>query len=154
MVPYLTGNERQLFNFMREYKTATKRQLKELVNVTDRLLEKAVNSTMVRCENDVYYLGTKPDSRMIMALEVLVYFKKKVKWHVRGNYPYCISFYMNNKVFDVVVIMEGEEAMMSALINRTIAERVIAVVEKADSIRNLGINKPIRCCTVNPIKFF
>jgi len=154
MAPYLSGKERQLINFMREYKTATRQQLKELVNATDRLLEKAVNSTMIRQDGEIYYLGSKPDYRMIKALEVLVHFRKRVSWHMRGDFPYQISFYMNDKVFDVAVIEEGEEAMMSAAINRTIAERVIAVIAKETSIDKININKPVRFCTINPIRFY
>ena len=153
MAPYLSGKERQLINFMREYKTATRQQLKELVNATDRLLEKAVNSTMIRQDGEIYYLGSKPDYRMIKALEVLVHFRKRVSWHMRGDFPYQISFYMNDKVFDVAVIEEGEEAMMSAAINRTYAERVIAVVQNIESIKQIRIDKPIRFCTVNPLCF-
>jgi len=153
MAPYLSGKERQLINFMREYKTATRQQLKELVNATDRLLEKAVNSTMIRQDGEIYYLGTKPDYKMIKALEVLVHFKKKANWHMHGDFPFQISFYMNEKVFDVAVIEEGEEAMMSAAINRTMAERVIAVIDKEDSISKLKINKPVRYCKLNPLTF-
>jgi len=153
MSPYLSGKERQLINFMREYKTATRQQLRELVNATDRLLEKAVSSTMIRQDGEIYYLGSKPDYRMIKALEVLVHFRKRVSWHMRGDFPYQISFYMNDKVFDVAVIEEGEEAMMSAAINRTIAERVIAVIDREDSISKLRISKPVRYCTLNPITF-
>jgi hypothetical protein len=139
---------------MREYRTATRQQLRELVNATDRLLEKAVSSTMIRQDGEVYYLGTKPDSKMIKALEVLVHFKKKVNWHMHGDFPFQISFYMNDKVFDVAVIEEGEEAMMSAAINRTYAERVIAVIDREENISRIKINKPVRYCTVNPIRFF
>lgn len=72
---------------------------------------------------------------------------------MHGDFPFQISFYMNDKVFDVAVIEEGEEAMMSAAINRTYAERVIAVVQNIESIKQIRIDKPIRFCTVNPLCF-
>jgi hypothetical protein len=153
MPQILSGKERQLINFMREYKTATRQQLGELVGATDRLLEKAVNSTMMQREGEIYYLGQKPDHKMIMALEVLVHFRKKIKWHMHGEFPYHITFYMNDKVFDVAVIEEGEEAMMSAAINRTTVERVIAVIEDLESIKQIKIDKTLRFCTVNPLRF-
>lgn len=138
---------------MREYKTATRKQLGELVGATDRLLEKAMNSTMMQRDGEIYYLAQKPDPKMIKALEVLVYFRKKVKWHMRSEFPYHITFYMNDKVFDIAVIEEGEETMMSAAINRTRAERIIAVVENAENIKQTKIDKTLRFCTVNPLRF-
>lgn len=153
MARILTGKERLLINFMREYKSATKEQLKEFVGASDKLLEKALKTTMIRRDGAVYYLGAKPDEKVIKALDVLMHFKKQAKWHIRSNFPFQVSFYMNNKVFDVVTIDEGEEAMISAAVNRTAAERVIAIIPDEESKDKVKINKPIRFCIVNPLRF-
>ena len=77
MARILTGKERLLINFMREYKSATKEQLKEFVGASDKLLEKALKTTMIRRDGAVYYLGTKPDEKVIKALDVLMHFKNR-----------------------------------------------------------------------------
>jgi hypothetical protein len=62
---------------------------------------------------------------------------------------------MHDKTFDVTVIKSGEEAMMSAAINRVqYIERIIAVVEDINSIKQLDINVPVRYCTINPVTFY
>jgi hypothetical protein len=152
---YLSAKEKETLAFLREYKTATAAQLKEFVHCSDRLLNKLTRHSMVKTDDDVYYLGHRPELAMISALEVLRYFIKDVDWHLRGTYPIYITFYMNGKTFDVTVVKPGEEGLISAAVNHIPQiERLIAVVEDTSSIPRITINVPVRYCTVNPVTFY
>jgi hypothetical protein len=154
VVTYLSGREKRILKIIREYKTMSKKQIKKLVGASDELLDKMVKNTMIQNTGDIYFIGERADINTIMALEVLIYFKKDVTWHLKANFPFCITFYMNNKVFDVAVIRSGEEMLISTAINRIQADRVIVVVEDISSIKKINIDKPVRFCTIEPIVFY
>ena len=75
------------------------------------------------------------------AFEVLVYFmqnfKDKVTYHIPEEYPFNLLFVLNGKLYDVAVIDPGQEELQCQLINRSHAERILAVVEDLDQARKI-----------------
>jgi hypothetical protein len=155
MVYVQSDREKRIISFIQEYRTVTARQIKDFTGASDKLLGRITHTHRIQKDGDVYYVGHHPDMNMIKAMAVLIHFKKDIEWHLRADFPFYITFYMHNKTFDVTVIKSGEEAMMSAAINRVQhIERIIAVVEDINSIKQLDINIPVRYCTINPARFY
>lgn len=150
-----SSREKRIVSFIQEYRTVTGQQIKDFIGASDKLLDRILHTHRIQKDGDIYYIGRQPDMNMIKAIPVLIHFKKDIEWHLRSDFPFYITFYMHNKAFDVTVIKSGEEAMMSAAINRVRhIERIIAVVEDINSINRLNIDTPVRYCTVDPVTFY
>jgi hypothetical protein len=155
MVYVQSNREKRVISFIQEYRTATAQQIKDFTGASDKLLDRITHTHRIQKDGDMYYVGHQPDINIIKAIPVLIHFKKDIEWHLRADFPFYITFYMHDKTFDVTVIKSGEEAMMSAAINRVqYIERIIAVVEDINSIKQLDINVPVRYCTINPVTFY
>ena len=87
--------------------------------------------------------GIHPDANILKAFEVLLLFKAELQNHWPATYPFAIYFMKKNKPYDVVVIPAGSESALSAIITRSYAERVIAVIESKEQIDLIEIEKPV-----------
>lgn len=87
--------------------------------------------------------GVHSDANTIKAFEVLIHFKDELQDHWPATYPFTIYFMKKNKPYDVVVIPPGSELVLSAVITRSYAERVIAVIESMEQIDRIEIEKPV-----------
>jgi hypothetical protein len=155
MVYIQTSREKRIISFIQEYRTVTAQQIKDFIGASDKLLAMIPQRHRIHKDDGIYYVGRQPDAAMIKAVPVLIHFKKSVEWHLRSDFPFYITFYMNGKTYDVTVIKSGEESMMASAINRVYRiERVIAVVEDINSIPKLDLTVPARYCTVDPVTFY
>ena len=75
------------------------------MGASDKLLGK--RSTMIRRDGAVLYLGTKPDESDKNWTSNA--FQKTGQMAYTQQFSFQVSFYMNNKVFDVVTIDEGKK---------------------------------------------
>jgi hypothetical protein len=155
MVYIQSSREKRIVSFIQEYRTVTVDQIRAFIGGSDKLLGMIPQRHRIHKDDGIYYVGRQPDTAMIKAIPVLIHFKKAVEWHLKSDFPFYITFYMNGKTYDVTVIKSGEESMMSAAINHIHSiERVIAVVEDINSIPKLDITVPARFCTVDPVTFY
>lgn len=85
------------------------------------------------------------------AFDIIVYFKDQIDGIYTGDYPFIILFTMNHNIFDVVVFEKNspDETLLCNLINRSMSERLIAIVEDEEHIESLSITKNVRYAIVN-----
>lgn len=87
--------------------------------------------------------GVQSDPSAIKAFEVLLYYRDEIDTHWPATYPFTIFFMKGGKHYDVAVIPPGNETILSAVINRSYAERVIAVIDSKEQINEIEIEKPV-----------
>lgn len=138
---FLSNKEKHILQFINEYGCATKEQVKHFTNASDRNLENLIKGQFIRKDkkSEIYLARTmrEPDEKMIIALEILSFFKDDMEWHSRADFPFKISFFMHEKVFDITVVLPGEELLMSAALNRSGAERILVGLKNKNTILHL-----------------
>lgn len=148
--------EKLALRFINEYGCATKEQIKLFSKASDKHIENLVKGHYIRKDkkSDVYLVKSlqEIDEKMLLALEILSYFKDKAEWHSKTDFPYKISFFMCGQIFDIAVVMPGEEVLMTAAINRSSAEKVIVGIKTKDTV--LRIEKPARYYIFEEKMFF
>ncbi|NJD02369.1 MAG: hypothetical protein FIA99_07205 [Ruminiclostridium sp.] len=87
--------------------------------------------------------GVPADPSVIKAFEVLLYYRDEIETHWPATYPFTIYFMRGGKHYDVAVIPPGSETIMCTVINRSYAERVIAVIDSEEQIDEIEIEKPV-----------
>lgn len=124
--------EKQILKFLNEYGQASIKQLRKLFHATDRNLQNLIENDFARKNEEVIMVRSVKgkDEKLLYAIDLLIFFLKKlsdVNWHTRATFPFYITFYRNNKVFDITVVYPGEETLMETAINRSQANRVIVI---------------------------
>lgn len=112
--------------------------------------------------DDIYVLKGKKelDKKMIKALDLYVYLindmKMQIKCCMLEDFPFKLALFKGNKVFDMAVIGEGEEAIYSGAVNRSFGERVIIILDNKKQVEKIKINKMVKYCTVKhgAVNFF
>lgn len=87
--------------------------------------------------------GFRGDTAVVKAFEVILYYRNEIQNHWPSQPPYEIYFMKGDRHYDIAVIKPGEEIVKSAQINRSTAERVIAVIDNKDQIEAMEIEKPV-----------
>ena len=85
------------------------------------------------------------------AFDIIVHFKDQLDGIYTGEYPFIILFTMNHKVFDIAVFEKNspDEAVLCNLINRSMSERLIAIVEDEEHVESLNITKSVRYAIID-----
>lgn len=98
---------------------------------------------ITRRDGFVALRGVSSDPSAIKAFDVLLYFRDEIETHWPATYPFTIYFMKAGKHYDVAVIPPGSETVICAVINRSCAERVIAVIDSEEQIDEIEIEKPV-----------
>lgn len=85
--------------------------------------------------------GVQTSTAIIKAFEVILYYKNDMQEHHPSGPLFTLFFKKGGRFYDVAVIEPGNEAFMSAAINPSSAERVIAVIDSKEQIPAIEIEK-------------
>ncbi|URZ05934.1 DUF5697 family protein [Clostridium felsineum] len=155
---YINSKQEKILGNINKFGCMTYDQIKKLNNLRD--LDKQLK-TLVRqrklkiLEDNIYVtIGIREVNRKILrAIDIYIYLinadkEKNIEWCTLNEFPFVMSFFRNGKVFDVAVIEEGEELIYSTAINRSVAERIIIVIENEKQIEKIKINEKVKYCTI------
>lgn len=154
---FLCHREKETLRLLNEYGQATRQQLKELCNASDKNIENLIKYRLAKEEDGIIMLRSvkSAEPKMILSLELLKYFLQNfddIEWHSRSYFPFFISIYRNDKVFDITAISPGEETLMGTALTRTQSSRILIVIK--EPIAPLQIDKPIRYFIPSEQKFY
>lgn len=114
--------------------------------------------------DDTYYISvssTNFDNDMIKCIDVMISFDmKKIKWYAAGEYPFKLSFSKEDidengdsfvKVYDVAILVQGEEAIFNKVLEKSPCERLIVIVDKKNvkKFREIITEKQVKYCTLD-----
>lgn len=151
---YLTNKQKQALSIIKEYGCAGKNQIKTLTKCTDKDINMLISQRYIEKHGDVLTVPAgKPDIRTLMSLEVLVHFSKDLKWHVKADFPYIITFHAGGKVYDVTAVTD-DEIILGPAIERVKTENTIVVVQNVDIIGRLNIKRDVLYCTIKPLRWY
>jgi len=146
--------EEHVLGFIKEFGMASLKQLICIAGATPKVINALLHKKYIKKQDALYYYRkTEKDEKLFKCLEVLKHFGQKTDWYRRVKFPFYIIMFMNEKVFHITYVQETSEALMSAAINASDAERVIVAVDNSEIIKKLHISKPVKYCTINPFKF-
>ncbi|NLZ53414.1 MAG: hypothetical protein GX892_09755 [Thermoanaerobacteraceae bacterium] len=153
----LCHREKQTLRLLSEYGQATRQQLKELCNASDKNIENLIKYRLAKEEDGIIMLRavSKKEQKMVLSLELLKYFLLNyddIQWHSRSYFPFFISLYRNDKVFDITAVSPGEETFMATALNRSQSSRILIVLEEPAA--PLRIDKPVRYFIPSEQKFY
>lgn len=155
-------NEKQkaMLDVVNQLGSIEKSQLFKLTSLKEnirhiQLLEKLAENRYVKVDgNLVYpYLSKMINKNMFKCLKVLIYIMdtyKDVKWYQKGNSPFDLVLYRNEKVYDVIYVQKNEEVLISVTVNNSSSERVLALLETVESREKMSINKKVMYCVLDP----
>ena len=142
----LTSEETEILKLLESYGCLKESQIQKYFKneKTDMRLGFLHNKGLItRKDGDAALRGLSCNVDSQRAFEVLLHFRDELQDHRPVSYPFILYFMKNNKPYDVAVISRGSEAVLSAVINRSFAERVVAVIESKEQISELEIEKPV-----------
>lgn len=100
------------------------------------------------------------DKDILKAIDVMLHFDN-LQWYRRTSYPFALSFSrIGNKgmlrMFDIVVLKPGEEAILSRTLEDVKVERLLVVLdpEIIDSYKEITSQGDIWYCFTNPVRTF
>lgn len=154
---FLANIEREILKFLNEYGQVTKNQLERLFNATDKNIENLIKNQLAVKDGAIIMLRTvkEKDERLLCCIDLLISLMQELKdieWHIRSGFPFYITFYRNNKAFDITVIHPGEEVLMETALSRSQSKRIIVIAPY--KIRALNIDKSIRYYNPEEKKFY
>lgn len=144
---FLANREKEALKFLNEYGQATKQQLKDICNASDKNIENLVKNRLAKEIDDIILIRSvqEKDQKLLMSLELLKYFLlnfEDITWHSRSSFPFYITLYRNDKVFDITAVLPGEEVFMTTALNRSQGSRILIVAPELT--KPLRLDKPIR----------
>ena len=142
----LTTEETDILKLLENYGCLKESQIHKYYNKdkTDLVLGFLYKKGLItRKDGAVALRGLSCNEDIQKAFEVLLHFRDELQDHWPVAYPFVLYFMKNNKPYDVAVVVPGNEAVLSAVINRSFAQRVIAVIENKEQISELEIEKPV-----------
>lgn len=104
---------------------------------------------------DTAILSESPDREaiegIIPACWVLLAFLDRVQYHTASDFPALISFFTDDDAFDIIVVQEGQENLISHALsyndNENASKRLI-VVDRPEQIPQIHISHVAGFCTV------
>lgn len=147
-VYYNYGSEDQvkLLSIIKKLGCITIKQLEIISEIsnTPQIIEQTLkgrNPCIKRQGSIVYFSTSKIDMNMIKALDVFscIYPNMPVSWYDRAEFPFFISFIQKNKLYDISYIAQGQEVIMSTLLNRCRSQRIIIVIDSKKEINKIKL---------------
>lgn len=154
---YINNKDKKLLDLINMFGCIKERQIEALVGKKyEKQISHLLSSKLINRHDDIYMTiyQDKIDYNMLKCIDLFIYFNEKIGWYSAEEYPFYIAVMLGDNVYDITTVSSGEESMIYPVINRSKAERVIMIVDDVESIKKLNIEKPVRYCTVNPVKFF
>lgn len=155
----MNNNQKEILNLISKFGCLTTTQIENITKIknVDKVMNPLVKQKNgdVKQEDDRYFLSSlkKPDAKLMKALEVYSYLSntnKPVEWCMPVEFPFTVSLFRNNKVFDIAVLDEGEEIVYCPAINRSNSERVLFILDDIKQIKNIRLDKPYKICFLKP----
>lgn len=145
---FLNNKQQEVIKIINKFGSIKKNQLEILSgrNDIDKILEPVFKQKKapIKIENNIFLsIFQNTNEKMLAAISVLSYIYKAgkdIEWYDTEDFPFILAFIRNEKVFDVAVINRGEELIYAAAINRSVAERIIIVLEDESQIQKIKIN--------------
>lgn len=90
------------------------------------------------------------DTGMIAAFWVLLDFIDRVEYHTSSDFPVKISFFSENKMYEIIYVAYGQELLVGHALSEKDDARRIIVVDDPKQIEQLNIPGVSGYCTVSP----
>lgn len=162
---YINLKQEKILDVVKKFGGIGYEHLKKLTNIKD--LDRQLKSLLKQNRIEVIYEGiyvlkgqNKIDEKMVKALDLYVYLINDMKLNVKAciveDFPFKLAFLKDNKVFDAAVISEGEEIIYSGAIDRSLADRIIIILDREEQVQKTKLNKMVKYCTVKQgaVNFF
>lgn len=82
--------------------------------------------------------------------DILIHFKDDIDGYYMGEFPFYLLFTMHDAVYDVAIFDDPIlEVTQVTLINRSPAERIIAIIRDTDQMNRLAIEKNVMYITID-----
>lgn len=91
-----------------------------------------------------------PDMGMIAAFWVLLDFIDRAEYHTASDFPVKISFFCDGEMYDIIYILNGQEALVTHALSGKEDTRRIILVDSPDQIEALQIPGIAGFCSVEP----
>ena len=138
--------EEKILKLLEDYNCLTEEQLLRYFedSKTEMYIRFLCSKGLAKRQDSLIVLnGFRGGTSITRAFEVILYYHSEIQNHWPSQPPYEIYFMKGNRHYDIAVIKPGEEIAKSAQINRTTAERVIAVIDDKDQVNATEIEKPV-----------
>lgn len=151
-----------LLNLVTQYKALRIRQLLLLFpgreEIVQRLLTQLHNNGrlvlnrgkgIIACSEEWARDGNLPCE---MAFWVLLDFHSRVEFHLPGANGVTITAYTENGEYDLIVVLPGKEAVISAMIraqSESLSDKQVVILQTAEQIPKLCIEDVTACCVVS-----
>lgn len=91
------------------------------------------------------------DNERLKAFWVLLDFFDRVEYHAAGDYPVQLSFFIENELYEVIVILFGQESLICHALacKKEYAAKRIVIVDDANQIGKITIPGICGFCTVS-----
>lgn len=120
------------------------------------LISRFVKQKRLYYQSESGILSEKPElevtAGMVQAFWVLLDFLDRVEYHITSDFPVVISFFTEDDAFDIIVVSEGQENLISHTLSyhdgENTAKRLV-VVDDPVQIPKLHISHVAGFCTVD-----
>ena len=158
---YANKNQEKVKELINKFGCIRSKQIESITGLKDldKLMEPIIKqwNSNIKKETDLYFIKNGSiRERTLKALELYAFLSTKgtIEWCEPVDFPFELSLFMNNKVFDIAVIEEGEEIIYTTAIERSIADRVIIIIDKEEQKSLIRLTKKHKICIWEPnIKF-
>lgn len=158
---YITKHESEIIALLSKVGCIKSSQLKSFIDFShinyDATIAYLVKKRLIKTAEDNELIALPAatfDTNIIKAIDVILFFKEKMDWFIKSDYPFLFSFYMNNSLFDITVINNNPSPLDIININNSSSNKVIAIVDDISIKDKINITKEVRFCTLNPITFY
>ena len=149
---YTNAKQNKIIELISKFGCMRYRHIKKMISVRDldKQLEILVSTQKIqRIAKDIYALKAIKEINMSMlkAIDVFIHLNDcnvEVDWFFAEDYPFTLAFCKKGNAFDIADIKVSNENSIVEAINRSKAEKVIAIVEDVAQMERVQIEKMVR----------
>lgn len=125
-------------------------------SVVRNLLAYLLKQGRIICEDGLYSMASgRPDNidqGLLAAVWVLADFRDRVEYHAIGDFPVKIIFSADGRVYEIVHVETGREALLTYIMgqDRKDPPHYIVLVDDVSQIADLDLPNVNGYCTVSP----
>lgn len=147
-------NKSEIPDFLQDFGCARIGQLRILCNAPNENFKNLLNGRMVSQKGDILVHNTKViDNNMLIALDVLCKYTKRLKKFYKGYNPIYITFLTkDNLLYHIIVADEGNEKGVVKIVNAyplslPEADKLILIFNNREELDNIKCTIPYLYCS-------
>lgn len=142
----------KVINFLQDFGCAKLEHLQILFGNKTNNFKNILDSNMISKKGDIFvHNNSKINEKMLIALDILCRYRKRLKQYYIAYEPIYITFLTNdNTMYHIIVADENNEKGVVKQINNITclpeADKLILVFKNENQLENINCNKPFLYC--------